>query len=70
MTDERQTSRKARTSKRKHRRGLRLIELWVPDVRSQEFAAEAHRQSLAIAQGEFEAEDQAFIDSISEWPVR
>jgi Protein of unknown function (DUF3018) len=39
----------------------------LPDVRSPEFAAEAHRQSLLAGQSPFEAEDQAFVDSISCW---
>ena len=51
---------------RMRRQGLRPIQIWVPDVRSPEFAAEAHRQSLAIAQSAQEPEDQAFIDSISD----
>ncbi|MBK8210228.1 MAG: antitoxin MazE family protein [Rhodospirillales bacterium] len=29
--------------------GLRPIQIWVPDVRSVSFVAEAHRQSLASA---------------------
>jgi len=45
--------------------GLRPIQIWVPDTRSPEFAAEAHRESLAIANSPHEAEDQAFIDAIS-----
>jgi hypothetical protein len=48
------------------RQGLRPIQIWVPDVRSPGFAAEAHRQSLAIAQSAQEPEDQGFIDSISD----
>lgn len=52
---------------RLRQQGLRPIQIWVPDVRSPEFAAEAHRQSLLIAQSEQEAEDQAFIDAISCW---
>jgi hypothetical protein len=52
------------------RQGLRPIQIWVPDVRSKEFAAEAHRQSLAIAQSAKEPEDQAFIDSISDLDER
>jgi len=51
---------------RMRRQGLRPIQIWVPDVRSPQFAAEAHRQSLAIAQSAQEGEDQAFIDSISD----
>lgn len=48
--------------------GLRPVQIWVPDVRAPEFAAEAHRQSAAIAASEMEAEDQAFVDAISwEW---
>jgi antidote-toxin recognition MazE-like antitoxin len=51
---------------RLRRQGLRPIQIWVPDVRSPEFEAEAHRQSLAVAQSEQESENQAFIDAISE----
>jgi hypothetical protein len=53
---------------RLRRRGLRPIQIWVPDVRSRTFAREAHRQSLLIAAGRFEREEQAFVDSVSEWP--
>lgn len=45
--------------------GLRPVQIWVPDVRAPEFIAEAHRQSLAIAASEGEADDQAFVDAIS-----
>jgi hypothetical protein len=47
-------------------KGLRPIQLWVTDTRSPEFAAEAHRQSRLIADSPGEADDQAFIDAISE----
>jgi hypothetical protein len=47
--------------------GLRRIELWVPDVNSPEFIAEARRQSRLIAESPYEEEDQAFVDSISWW---
>lgn len=46
--------------------GLRPIQIWVPDVRSPEFRAAAHRQSLAVGTSEEDADDQAFIDSISD----
>jgi Protein of unknown function (DUF3018) len=46
--------------------GLRPIQIWVPDTRSPEFANEAKRQSLLIANNPGEADDQAFIDSVSE----
>jgi DNA-binding LacI/PurR family transcriptional regulator len=51
---------------RLQRQGLRPIQIWVPDTRSPAFAIEAHRQSAAIAASPNEAEDQAFIDAISD----
>lgn len=55
---------------RKHRgrlraQGLRPVQIWVPDVRSPEFAAEAHRQSAAVTAGAHAVDDQAFIDAVS-----
>ena len=46
--------------------GLRPIQIWVPDVRSAAFRSEAHRQSLAVASSAQAADDQAFIDAISD----
>jgi Protein of unknown function (DUF3018) len=46
--------------------GLRPVQIWVPDVRSPEFAKEARRQSRLIAASPAEADDQAFVDSISD----
>lgn len=46
--------------------GLRPIQIWVPDVDARSFRAAAHRQSLAIATSAHEADDQAFIDALSE----
>jgi hypothetical protein len=46
--------------------GMRLVQMWLPDVNSPEFKAEAHRQSLAAAQSPTEREDQAFIDAITD----
>lgn len=37
-----------------------------PDPKSAEFAVEARRQSLAVANSPDEADDQAFIDAISD----
>jgi hypothetical protein len=54
---------------RLRRRGLRPIQIWVPDVRSRTFAREARRQSRLVATSRFEAEEQAFVDAISEWNV-
>jgi hypothetical protein len=55
-----------RRRERLRRQGLRPIEIWVPDVRSPEFRAEAHRQSKIVAASSHAAEDQAFIDSVSD----
>ena len=46
--------------------GLRPIQIWVPDVRSQQFVSQAHLQSLAVAQSTHAADDQFYIDSISD----
>jgi hypothetical protein len=50
---------------RLRRQGLRPLQIWVPDVRAPEFIAEAHRQAVAIAASEGEADDQAFVDAVS-----
>jgi hypothetical protein len=47
--------------------GLRPIQIWVPDMRSPAFRSEAHRQSAAVAASAHAADDQAFIDAISDW---
>jgi len=65
------SSKSGREKVRAHRQrlreqGLRPIQIWVPDVRSPAFKAEAHRQSLAVAESPHAQEDQAFIDAISD----
>lgn len=45
-------------------RGMRPIQIWVPDVHAAKFAEEAQRQSLLVAHSPEEAEIQAFIDSV------
>jgi len=50
--------------KRMRAKGLRLVQMWLPDTRTPEFAELAHRASLAAANSPTEREDQAFIDSI------
>jgi len=52
--------------KRLRQQGLRPIQIWVPDLRSPAFVAEAHRQSLAVARSPHAREDQDFIDAISD----
>lgn len=51
---------------RLRRQGLRPIQIWVPDVRSRSFRAQAHRQSLAVADSPHALEDQDFVDAISD----
>ena len=51
--------------KRMRAQGMRPIQLWVSDVRAPGFAAEAHRQAVAVAASEHAADDQAFIDALS-----
>ena len=46
--------------------GLRPVQLWVPDTRTADFRAEAHRQATAVALSPREPEDQAFIDAVSD----
>jgi hypothetical protein len=58
---------KVRTYRERMRaRGLRPIQIWVPDTRTEEFRDEAHRQSLAVSQSAAAADDQAFIDAITD----
>lgn len=45
--------------------GLRPIQIWVPDVRAPGFAEEVRRQCRLIAGSPQDADDQAFIDSVS-----
>jgi mRNA interferase MazF len=62
--------KKTREKVRKHRaklraQGLRPIQIWVPDVHSPEFIAEARRQSQMLAESPYAREDQEFVDAIS-----
>ena len=50
-----------RYRERMRARGLRQIQLWVPDTRSPEFAAECRRQSLLVANDRAE---QALMDEL------
>lgn len=66
------TASPSRDKVRNHRarmraKGMKLVQYWVPDVTSKEFKKQAHRESLLIANSPHEAEDQAFVDAISEF---
>lgn len=54
---------------RLRRRGLRPIQIWVPDTRTRIFATEARRQSMLVSRGEPERADQDFVEAISDWPA-
>lgn len=61
-TDSKHRVRKHREELRK--KGLRPIQIWVPDVNAPGFAAEAHRQSQ-LANDAASAEVQEWIDGIN-----
>ena len=46
-------------------RGYRPVQVWVPDVRSEQFAREAHRQAALVAQADHDGDDQDFIEAVS-----
>ncbi len=64
-------SKSSRDKVRQHRErlralGLRPVQIWLPDTSSPAFRMEARRQMAAIAASAGEADDQAFVDAISE----
>lgn len=61
----RRTIHKPSRGKRRGR-SLRPVEVWVPDVQAPGFAAEARRQSLAVAASAQARTDQAFIDAVAD----
>lgn len=63
----------SRDKVRQHRerlraQGLRPVQFWLPDVRTEAFLVEAQRQAQAVAASRQESDDQAFVDAVSEWP--
>ncbi|WP_022884743.1 antitoxin MazE family protein [Glaciibacter superstes] len=50
---------------RMREQGFRLVQVWVPDVRSEKFSAEAHRQSTAVGAADRLSDDQEFIEPLS-----
>lgn len=47
--------------------GLRPIQIWVPDLRSAAFAAEARRQSRLVSRRRSQDEGFDFIDAAFDW---
>jgi len=50
-------------------KGLRLVQIWLPDTRTAEFAKEARRQSLLANRSPFAGKDQTWVDSMSNWKI-
>ncbi len=46
-------------------RGYSPVQVWVPDVRSEQFVREARRQAALIAQIDRQSDDQDFIEAVS-----
>jgi len=45
-------------------RGFRPVQVWVPDVRTPAFAAEAKRQAALVAASDRATDDQSFIEAV------
>jgi len=52
--------------RRMRERGYRAVQLWVPDVRSAEFAATAHREAQALAAADRNSDDMDFVEAIAD----
>ncbi|MBV9639730.1 MAG: antitoxin MazE family protein [Mycobacteriaceae bacterium] len=60
------STRRARQYRERMRlRGYRPVQVWVPDVRSTAFAAEAHREAVALAEADRHSDDMEFVEAIS-----
>jgi hypothetical protein len=46
-------------------KGYRLVQMWLPDTRTDAFAARARDQATALAAHPNEADDQGFVDAVS-----
>lgn len=51
--------------KRLRAQGLRPIQIWVPDTRSEAFAEEARRQAVLVSELNAVSDDQEFVEAIS-----
>lgn len=51
--------------RRMRERGLRPLQVWVPDVRTETFAAEAHRQASLVGRADESSDEQDFIEAFS-----
>ena len=56
-------------SKRERMRaqGMKLVQVWVPDLNSAVFRREARKQAECINRSPTAKQDQDWVDSVSEW---
>jgi hypothetical protein len=50
-------------------KGMRLVQMWLPETRTAEFASEARRQARLANVSSFAAGDQAWVDAQSSWNI-
>jgi hypothetical protein len=50
------------------RRGLRPVQIWIPDTRAPGFAEEAHRQSQAVAAADAKDSIMQWLETVSVFP--
>jgi hypothetical protein len=68
QTEDRRAANRAKVKAHRDKlraQGLRPIQIWIPDTRAPGFTEEVRRQCRIIANSPHEADDQAFVDSIS-----
>ena len=46
-------------------RGYRPVQIWVPDVRTEQFVREARHQAALVAQNDRAVDDQDFIEAVT-----
>ena len=51
--------------RRMRERGLRPVQVWVPDVRTPEFAAQARAQSVLVARADAHGGEQDFVEAVA-----
>lgn len=64
----RETMKSYRT--RMKERGMRSIQIWIPDTRSQEIADEMRRQSTLVSRNQEESDVLEFLENVSAWDAR
>ena len=63
------TAERVREHRRKLRaRGLKPVQIWLPDVSDPEFAQEASRQSRLVAAADRSEGIMEWLDAVNAWP--